>query len=185
MSGPSDAQRSRVAALGILLLVGIAVWLGPVVAYFDMLGSGAGVLARRNAVLQRYRALAAAPADPAPTPRPANLPASLFPDVPEAQALALLQETVKAAAVANRVQVQSLQVLRSENVGEAAKIGVRLRAAGDVASLGRFLHAIESARPVLYPDNLQIQAPSPVQGAAAGNQEFQVEISGFRAGAAS
>lgn len=183
--GPNNTSRSRVIALGVLLLLGVAIWLGPISTYFDLLSDGAEALARRNAVLQRYRALATARVEPEPASRPANVPAGMLPDIPEAQALAVVQEKVKAAAMANRVQVHSLQVLRTESIADAAKIGVRLRAAGDVASLGQFLHAIEDAQPVLYPDNLQVQAPPPVQGAATGSLEFQLDVSGFRAGAGS
>jgi general secretion pathway protein M len=109
----------------------------------------------------------------------------LIPAVPEAQALALLQETVKSAAAAAQVQIQGLQVLRSEGEAGVLRIGVRVRAAGDVASLGRLLYAIEAARPLLYPDNLQIQSQPAAPGTPPSPLQFQLDIAGFKAGPSS
>jgi hypothetical protein len=132
-------------------------------------------------VLQRYRLLASAdskavvPADPA----------LLFGDTPESQATALLQETVKTAATAAHVQVLGLQVLRGEAVSGATRIGVRVRASGDMAGLRSLLYAIETAKPLLYPDNLSIQSHAATLGAAASVLDFQFDISGFKAEPAS
>ncbi|HEX3954190.1 MAG TPA: type II secretion system protein GspM [Stellaceae bacterium] len=170
----------RTIALALLALLLAAAWVGPVSAYLDALDAGAAQLAQRQALLQRYQALSAGTIEPTAA-APAGPPV-LFPEIPEAQALALLQETVKSAAAVNRIQIRSLQVLRSEVLGEAARIGVRIHASGDVASLGHLLYAVEAAHPVLYPDNLQVQSPPPAPGGAPGTLEFQLDVSGFRAG---
>lgn len=178
----------RVAALAILVLVIAALWAGPVGAYLDLIGSGADRLAQRAQLLERYRALVAAPSADATRPKPGAPEAvaapALLPDAPEAQAIALLQESVKTAALASNVRVDSLQVLRSETVAGAVKIGVRIRAAGDIAALARLLFAIEAARPVLYPDNLQIEARA-APGKAPEALDFQLDISGFKPGTSS
>jgi len=178
------ASRSggQALALAVLAVVLAVLWLGPVSLYLDMIGDGAEQLARRGALLQRYEALARAPAPD--TPAAAKSP-SLFPTVPEAQAAAMLQETLKAAAAANHIQVHSLQVLRDDTGAEAGRIGVRIRAAGDIASLGRLLFAVESAQPALYPDNLQVQAPPTAPGSPAAPLDFQLDVTGFRSGGAS
>ena len=178
------AVLARAGAVAILVLLLLVLWLGPIGAYFDLVGEGADEIAQKAALLQRYRALAEA--GPAERAEPARIePSLLIPAVPDAQALALLQETVKSAAAAAQVQVQGLQVLRGEGEAGALRIGVRIRAAGDVAGLGRLLYAIEAARPLLYPDNLQIQSQAAAPGAPPSALQFQLDIAGFKAGPSS
>jgi len=140
-------------------------------------------------VLQRYRVLAdAGPADrtgPDRTEPARTDPALLIPAMPDAQAVALLQETVKSAAAAAQVQIQGLQVLRGEGEAGVQKIVVRIRASGDVGGVGRLLYALETARPLLYPDNLQIQAQGAAPGAPPSALQFQLDVAGFKAGAPS
>ena len=175
---------ARAGAVAILLLLFAVLWIGPIGTYFELVAGGADALAQKAALLQRYRALVEAPAaENAEVAR--GDPSLLIPAVPDAQALALLQETVKAAAAAAQVQIQGLQVLRSEGEPGALRIGVRIRAAGDVASLGRLLYAIEAARPLLYPDNLQIQSRAAAPGMPPSPLQFQLDIAGFKAGASS
>jgi hypothetical protein len=92
----------------------------------------------------------------------------------------LLQEAVKNSAATARIQVQGLQVLRSEAVSGATRIGVRVRGRGDIASLRSLLYAVETARPLLYPDNLQIQSHATLPDAAPSVLDFQLDISGFK-----
>jgi hypothetical protein len=146
-------------------------------------GRGLSLAARRRGrpgrgegrLLGRYRAAAAGPVAAAGA-GPAGL---LYSDMPESQAAATLQETVKSAAGAARVQVQGLQVLRSEPMPGAVRIGVRVRGSGDIASLRGLIYAIEAARPVLYLDNLQVQSHAMTPAAATAPLDFQLDISGF------
>jgi general secretion pathway protein M len=184
MSILEHPARGRVAALAVLALLMAALWFGPVSAYLDLVGDGAERLEQRALLLQRYRTLVSMPASEAlrSTPGPAAI---MLPDTPEAQAVAMLQESAKAAASASNVRINSLQVLRSETLASAVKIGVRIRAAGDLPGLARLLFAIEAARPVLYPDNLQIQAHAAAPGKAPEALDFQLDISGFKPGGSS
>jgi len=184
MSILGHPARGRVAALAILAILMAILWIGPVSAYLDLVGDGAERIEQRALLLQRYRALTSMPAPETPRSAPGS-PAVMLPDTPDAQAVAMLQESVKAAASASRVRINSLQVLRSETLASAVKIGVRIRAAGDAAGLARLLFAIEAARPVLYPDNLQIQAHAAALGKPPGTLDFQLDISGFKPGGSS
>ena len=176
----STAARGRAGALAVLVLLAATLWLGPVSFYLDLVAAGADKLAEKTMLLERYRALAgAAPAEARPVAE------MLLPQVPEAQAIALLQETVKGAATASKVRVDGLQVLRSEAFAGGLKITVRVRAAGDAAGLARLVFAIEAARPVLYPDNLQILARAALAGATPGMLDIQLDVSAFTPGAAS
>ena len=162
----------RITALLLLVLLIAAAWLGPVGAYVDLVGARADEVAERAMLLQRYRALAALP--PAAISDAGSADTAMLPPAPEAQAVALLQETVKSAAGASKVRIDSLQVLRSETFSGALKIGVRVRAVGDSAGIARLLFAIEAARPVLLPDNLQIQARTP-----PGMLDLLLEVSAY------
>ena len=166
----------RLSALAILAALIAVFCLGPVAAYCDWVAGNADALAAKAALLQRYRSLARAETRAA---TPAD-PALLYGGMPESQATALLQETVKTAAAAAHVQVQGLQVLRGDAVSGATRIGVRVRASGDMAGLRNLLYAVETAKPLLYPDNLSIQSHAATAGAATGALDFQFDISGFK-----
>jgi len=166
----------RVTALAILALLVALFFVGPFAAYCGLIDDNSDALANKAALLQRYRALAtggiSAPATPGP--------ALLYPDMPESQASAVLQETVKNTAAAAHVQVQGLQVLRSESASGATRIGVRVRGSGDMAALRSLIYAIETARPLLYPDNLSIQSHATSAEVAPSTLDFQLDISGFK-----
>ena len=169
---------ARVLALGLLAALAAALWLGPARAYLGAVSAGNRQLAEQARLLQRYRALANPPAIATPAADPATA-ALMLPPLPEAQALALLQENVKKTATTSRVEIRSLQVLHSEPAGTVQRIGVRINAAGDMDSLGRLLFAVEAARPVLYPDNLHVQARPGGAGKDAQLLDFQLDVSGF------
>lgn len=177
MTFGSRMTLSRGAALAILAALILLLGVAPLAAYCRLLADNSDMLAAKSALLLRYRTLAAT------TPRvpTAAEPDLLYPDIPESQAVALLQETVKTIATAARVQVQGFQVLRGEAQSGATRIAVRVRASGDMASLRGLVYAVETARPLLYPDNLQIQAHAATPGAAAGALDFQLDITGFKA----
>jgi general secretion pathway protein M len=165
----------RVAALAILAALVAAFWIGPFAAYCGWVAANREELAAKSAVLRRYQALGV----PASGGVLQAEPALLYSEMPVSQASALLQEAVKNAATAARVQVQGLQMLRSEALPGATRIGVRVRATGDIASLRGLIYAIETARPVLYPDNLQVQSHATTPDAAPVPLDFQLDISGF------
>jgi general secretion pathway protein M len=166
----------RVAALAILAGLIALFCTGPLAAYCGLVADNSDALATKAALLQRYGALA----DAKMAPAAATGMALLYPDMPESQVSALLQETVKHIAAAAHAEVLGLQVLRSEAANGATRIGVRVRASGDMASLRSLLYAIESARPLLYPDNLSIQSHATASDAAQSALDFQLDISGFK-----
>jgi hypothetical protein len=167
----------RAAALLILVGVIAALWLGPVAAYRGLLDEDARALQAGEQKLLRYRALAGAPAG---SPREIDDKAVLFPRDSDAQELALLQESLKSAAAASAVEIQGLQVLQPETLPGAIRLGVRLKGRGDIAGLDRLLYAVEAARPLLYPDNLQIQSRASQPSAAPPPLDFQLDVSGFK-----
>jgi len=178
MTPAERSTLSRVAALAILAGLVVMFCAGPLAAYCGLVSDNNDALATKAALLQRYRALADAKA---PSSASAPEAALLYPDMPESQASALLQEMVKNTASAAHAQVLGLQMLRSDTASGATRIGVRVRASGDMASLRGLLYALESARPGLYADNLSIQAHAATSDAAPIALDFQFDVSGFKA----
>jgi hypothetical protein len=180
----------RGAALALLGFLLVAVWIGPTAVYLGFVQAGSDDIERQSALLQRYRTLAEVPQPGLSSAAAAS--DLLSPEVPDSQAVARLQEMLKTAATAAQVQIQGFQILRAEPLPGAVKVGVRLRGSGDVAALSRLLYAVESARPLLLPDNLQVQARATAPTAAASAPEpgpvpldFQFDVSAFKAGASS
>lgn len=167
-------RNGRAAALALLALLAAAVWLGPISAYLGLVDDGAERIARQARLLQHYRALVDQPVAAKPVPQPS---AEMMPALPEAQVVALLQERVKTAAAASHVELRSFQVLRRDTLPDAVRVGVRIAAAGDSAGLGRMLFAIESARPLLYPDNLQVRARPAPPGKPPQTLDFGFDVS--------
>ena len=168
--------RGRIVALTVLVALAALVWIGPVAAYRDALGSDARRLAKLDAALAHGRALVAAPN------APDAIGAALLPaGMTDAQAVALMQETLKGAAATAQVDIQGLQVMQADTLGGSPRVGVRLRARGMIGGLDRLLYAIEASRPLLYPDNLHID----VRSGGNGPLDFQLDVSAFKAGAPS
>ncbi|HKS89588.1 MAG TPA: type II secretion system protein GspM [Stellaceae bacterium] len=173
----------RLLALSLAIPIVVALWLGPISAYVGLVSSGSEQIARRQQLLERYRMLTAeAPSATtgAADPKSANL---LAPGLPEAQAVARLQQAVKQAAEANQVEIRTFQVLPGGTLSGARRTAVRIAAAGEMAGIGKLLFAIEAARPVLYPDNLKIQARPTMPGSKRSEiLDFQLDISSVSPG---
>jgi type II secretion system (T2SS) protein M len=182
----SRAERKilkRGAALLILLALLGVFWIGPVAAYLDLLDADARQLALKEQLLQRYRGLAE-PARREPESAAAAAAPLLFPQVSDSEMVALLQQALKAAAAEAQIDVRGLQVLQAEALPGTSRIGVRLRGTGDIVGLNRLLYRIEAARPLLYPDNLQVRSQAARPATAPGALDFEVDVSGFKAGPA-
>jgi len=172
--------RGRAAALMILAIVLTAVWLGPIDLYLGFVGDRAQQIEESRSILRRYRSLVAEEADAARGRRGAS--PILLTDIPDGPTLAALQESVKDVAAGNQVELQSLQVLRSENVSGASKLGVRIRGSGEIGGIAQMLYALESARPVLYPDNVSIRSRPDAAGKPGARLDLQLDVSGFKPG---
>jgi general secretion pathway protein M len=177
----SIAQRpllARAVALAILAGLIALLWVGPVAAYLNVLDTDGQALSAAQQTLERYRALASA----APQRVPVEDKSMLLPDISEAQAVALLQESLKGAAAAAQVDIQGLQVLQTDTFSGAPRIGVRLRGHADIGGLANLLYAIEAARPLLFPDNLTIQSRSVAPASPPSSLDFQIDVSAFKSG---
>ncbi len=166
---------ARAAALAILLAIAGALWIGPIGTYRDFVAATSDRVAAAEAKLAQFRAIALAPVETSPG---ATTQAVFLPQATDAEAIALLQETLKAAAATAQVEIQGIQILSSETLQGASRLGVRLQGRGDMAGVQRLLYAIDAARPILFPDNLQLLT----QAQPHGTLVFQLDVFGFRGG---
>ncbi|MGH7087718.1 MAG: type II secretion system protein GspM [Stellaceae bacterium] len=167
---------SRAGALAILAALLGLFWIGPVASYLGLLRAGHDSVTAAETTLARDRRLVDQGAGAMP-----QLQSVLFPAMSDAEAASLFQEALKSAAAAARVEIGGLQVLPSAPLGGARRIGVRVRARGDMAGIERLLYAIEAARPVFHPDNLDIESREG-SGQTSSALDFELEVSGFTAG---
>ncbi len=108
---------------------------------------------------------------------------------PSAPALAAadLQQRVKAVVEAAGGTLQSTQALPPTEEGNAVKITVSAAMNGDIGSLWKILHDLESQTPLLFVDNLQVSAresrPRLPNGRVANYTRVQLsvqfEVSGY------
>jgi hypothetical protein len=175
---------SRLAALVVLALLLGLVHAGLVAPYLDYLGALDDQVATKSALLERMRALSAAP--PPVAVSETELTRLLLPDLTDAQTLGQMQDRLKNLAADAGVELQGVQVLPRSEMPGLARLAVRLRASADMAALQRFLHAVESAQPALVVDNLRIQARlrgAPTVAAGTSSLDIQLDALGFKADA--
>jgi general secretion pathway protein M len=108
----------------------------------------------------------------------------LFPALSDAQALAGLQEAVKGLAMTSHVEIQGLQILPSDSQAGLSRIGIRVRATADMDGTNGLLYAIETSKPLLYVDNLQLR-PQMANNAPTAVLDLQFDVTAFRPGASS
>lgn len=72
-------------------------------------------------------------------------------------AAAQMQEALRGMVDAAGGDTGSTQVLEPRDVDSFTRIGVRIRLEGDIETLREFLHAVETSRPMLLVEDLQVQ----------------------------
>lgn len=180
MTLPQHIPLSRAAAVAILLAVLALLWLGPVGLYENWRDADARAIAAAGETLARDRALVAAK-----EPGPNDGAAILLPAISDAEAAALLQETLKHAAQAADVEIEGMQVMPADTLAGAARVALRLHARGNTAGIARLLYSVAASRPFLYTDHLHILAHPVTAPGAGAALDFEFDVSAFRAGAAS
>ncbi len=183
---------SRLAAVTLALLLATAIVVGGLLPYLDWRAAAAADVEREAALLARYRALAAretAPGGNESTSDP-QLEALLLPATSEGQAMAALQDRLKAMSAGAGLSLVSVQPMTAE-VGAPTPSGampealrrltVRLKLGGDTAQLNRFLYEVEAARPWLLVDNLFVNARSGRAVGPGAGLDVQVDVSALQA----
>ena len=87
-----------------------------------------------------------------------------------------LQQLVKSAIESNGGDLVSTQILPVSDEGAFSRIAIRVQMTGDTATLQKMLHTLESARPLLFVDNLQIRSQPIRQRDPDNRNQIKVEI---------
>lgn len=181
MTAGRGALAARAAALAIAACLVALVWAGLVRPYASAIGDLAAALSARETIVARYRALAAqeppAPREPS-EPTEGDVAGLLLPKASEAQAAALLQERLKGYAAEARVELDGVQVLPRTDTAGVVKVAVRLRGRADMPALNRFLHTLETTRPMLVVDGLRVQGRGG-RDAARNDVDIQLDVAAF------
>ncbi len=157
-----DGRRGRLLALGVTLLLLLAVWFGAVQPLVDSYDSGAAALRQRRELAGRMADLAgtlgtlrrqAATLANAGPPATATLSGST-----DAVAAASLQGLLESMTGAAGAHLTSAEALPAEQLGAYRRVSLRVSVDATWATLIALLQAIERATPRMFVDELQLHA---------------------------
>lgn len=160
MNSFSSPRSSRLAALGLLVLVVFVVYsltVGPLISAYARVNTALGesaelsekyhrIAAQRDALAARLDKLTYQQADSG----------IYLPGETDALAAARLQEIVNSTVVSGGGQLRSVQILPAKADGTFRKIGVRAQMTGTITAVARILYAFEAGDIFLFIDNIDI-----------------------------
>lgn len=160
MSPALPPWASRILALALLLgllLLAYAVVVAPLVAGYRQ---SQGALAEARELLAGYRSVAARrdalEAQLAALSERQDDSGLYLAGATDALAAAALQDHVKSAIEGGGGNLRSIQILPAEDDEGFRRVGVRAQLTATVDDLLRILHGIESGRPFLFVDALEV-----------------------------
>ena len=164
---------SRLGFAAVLAALGALAWFGLAVPYRGHLASLAAQEEATASLVERYRAMEAAPPESGPDDA-----ALLLPVLSEAQTTAFLQQLVQKLAATGGVDISGVQVLPGEDETAVRRVSLRLRGTAAIDGVSAFLHALETARPLILVDNIRLQ-----KSGARGDRklDLQLDAIGFTA----
>lgn len=152
----------RVAALLILCGVLLVVWLYMLAPYFRYLVEQGDEFDSLQTRLDSYQRLLAAESDIENTIEQLALPDNheelLLPDASQAIASAKLRDLINGFIEDTGARLISSQSYHDNDLPGAEMVGLRIQVNGEVENLLDILYKIETARPVLFVDKLNISA---------------------------
>lgn len=186
-------HRQRLLALAltvVVVLVGVdlfdRVWLGKYVFYQEHLDDLQFRLQRFKALLSSQEELQQSLQQ---IQQDNSTDAYYLPDASPTLAATTLQQRVRQVVQSNGGNLVSTQILPVAVEEGFTRVALRIQMTGDTTAVQRMLHALESSRPLLFVDALQIRA-QPVRQNRRGNtvtEEMQLvtqfELAGYLPGA--
>tara|TARA_R110000787_G_scaffold15745_7_gene48659 strand:- start:942 stop:1553 length:612 start_codon:yes stop_codon:yes gene_type:complete len=152
----------RVASLLILLGLLLVVWLYMLAPYFRYLVEQGNEFDRLQTRLNSYQRLLAAESDIenaiAQLAQPGKDEELLLPDASQAIASAKLRDLINGFIEDTGARLISSQSYHDNDLPGAEMVGLRIQVNGEVENLLDILYKIETARPVLFVDKLNISA---------------------------
>lgn len=164
MSSLLTPRLSRLLAVALLVLVIAVPYLALVRPYMETLGEGRENLAEAVSLRDRYLSLAAASAGIGGWTQSlsdeSDGAAAYLQGASEALVSADLQNRVKTVVQDNGGVLNSTQILDSASEEGFRRVAVRVRMSGGSEALYKVLYVLETERPFLFLDNIDINARS-------------------------
>ena len=174
---------SRLAALGLLLVVVLVLYAGVAVPVIERAERDATTLGLAQERLARLQSLAAQRENFAQAydrVRARGPVEGLFIEASSpATASALLQERLKALIKASGASVTSLFALPAVTKEDHRRIALRILLTADTPALQSILHGIEIAEPVLVVEKLYVRARTARSVNVVRDLDVEIEILGF------
>ncbi len=162
MPGGLPPLASRLLALALLVALGAFGWLYMAQPVIARLHDTRAQIEQTRELLARYRAVNVGHAGleaELTRWREEVLPKSgVFPGSKPPLVAAELQSVVSGIVKAHDGDLLSIQILREQGDGRQQAVSVRVQFTADVESLTNIFHDLESAKPYLFLENLQIRA---------------------------
>jgi hypothetical protein len=178
---------SRIAAVGLLVALVGAAYAIAVASPLVRQERNAQEISHLQDMLARYRRVAAE----APRIRSAiealaresEANGLYLQGSTDALAAAQLVEQLKQVVQESRGRVSAAQNLPVETADELQKVSVRIQFTGSIETVQRVLHAVETGRPMLFIDGLEIRETARSQYAEASDSDpglgVRLDISGY------
>ena len=178
-----SARARRLLALALLLGLLAGAWLAVVRPLLGWRDAAEARLAEAGETLVRYRMVAAQSEEivrqAAALRDVAEREALFLAGATEGQAVAALQDVIKAAVAAADARADSIQALETGAEGDLTRVAMRVRLTANTASLQRLLHALEAGRPVVLLDGVYVRARSLRGDAQERNLDLRFDAIGF------
>lgn len=180
-------MRAQALALAMLAALLGAAWLAVVSPLLDWHAAQAETLQQRRTLADRMEAVVAT------LPRlrqeaagagSVAAPQALLEGASDAIAGAALQGQLEAQALGSGVALSSAEMLPVQAAGAYRRVSLRIAVGGQWPELVSLLQAIETARPRMLIDDLQVQPAPTVTGGAAQPLSAIFTVTAFRAGTA-
>jgi len=176
MTAQLSPRVSRVAAIGLLVVVLLAVHSLIVQPIVDAHIANLATIEQANTALARYRAIgreAPALADKLQALQ-ASGPAGYLEGSDETMTAAALQNRLQILVGHEGGQLNSVQVLPAKPDGPAVRIAVRGQMLATIGTLQRILYQIESG--YLFIDDIEIRAVTPARGGPEPEFEMPLDV---------
>lgn len=151
----------RVAAIGLVAAIAGAVYVTAVTMPLSRRDHNAEQIADLQAMLERYRGMAAETprirAAVEDLDRETEGNGSYLEGSTDALAAAWLVEQVKRGVQEHGGRVSAAQNLPTATADDLQKVSVRIQFIGVIETLQRVLHAVESGRPMLFIEGMEIR----------------------------
>jgi general secretion pathway protein M len=174
LTKPIDVGRERLAAIALLVFIGLAVFL---TIPYPLIRTSYSAYERARALQFRLDRLKLTVAERKPlTEMRDSLKTknrsdeSFFATAPVALASAELQNQIKRTITEAEGELSSTQVIPEHTDEQFTQIGVKVHMSGDTQVLRRVIYTFETAKPYLFIENINIR---PIRSPKAQNGQTQ------------